>query len=158
MSQWPAMGLISVVAAGGTLLCWLYVAEVAKNLETSRAAAGVGSGQVPSLLLNDRGEVGKPATDLSPAIAALTQSVRELAAGLEQVKQGLQEERGRSGKETDQLAADLAQVQQSAQRESEQARRLTEVDWLNGDLKLDPARHRPPRRHDAHLPPRLAPR
>ena len=126
MSRWPAMGLIAVVAAGGALLCWLYVAEVAKNLETSKAAAGVGSGQVRSLLQNDRGEAGKPATDLSPVIAALTQSVRELAAGLEQVKQGLQEERGRSGKEVDQLTADLAQVQQSAQRESEQARRLTE--------------------------------
>src|SRR5687768_11704244 len=96
MPRWPAMCLIAVVVAGGALLCWLYVAEVAKNLETSKAAASVSSGQVPSLLQNDRGEAGKPATDLSPAIAALTQSVRELAAGLEQVKQGLQEERGRS--------------------------------------------------------------
>jgi len=120
------MGLIAVVVVGGVLICWLYVAEVAKNLETSKAAAAVGPGQVPSLFQNDRGEAAKPATDLSPAIAALTQSLHELAAGLEQVKQGLQEERGRSGKETHQLAADLAQVQQSAQRESEQARRSTE--------------------------------
>ena len=126
MSRWPAMGLIAVIVVGGALICWLYVAEVAKNLETSKAAAAVGPGQVSAVRHNDRGEAGKAATDLSPAIAALKQSVHELAAGLEQVRQGLQEERERSGKEIQQLAAGLAQMQQSAQRESEQARRLAE--------------------------------
>jgi hypothetical protein len=118
MSRWPAPGLIAVVVAAGALICWLYVAAVSKNLETPKAAA-VGSGPVSSVLQNDRGEAGKPATDLSPAIAALKQSVDELAAGL-------QEERDRNGKETRQLAADLAQMQQSAQREGEQARRRIE--------------------------------
>jgi hypothetical protein len=126
MSRWPAPGLIAVVAGGGALICWLYVAAVANNLETPKAAPAVGSGPVSSVLQNDRGDAGKPATDLSSAIAALKQSVDELAAGLDQVKQGLQAERDRNGKESHQLVADLAQLQQSAQREGEQARRRIE--------------------------------
>jgi len=122
------MGLIAVVVAGGVLICWLYVAEVAKNLETSKAAAAVGPGQVPPLLQNDRGEAARAATDLSPAIAALKQSVHELAAGLEQVKQGLQEERGRS----EALAADIGQMRQALQQQSDSAENLA----LESPLRL----------------------
>src|SRR5215216_5057932 len=96
MSRWPVPGLIAVVVGGGALICWLYVAAVANNLEAPKAAVAVGPGPVSSVLQNDRSDAGKPATDLSPAIAALKQSVDELAAG-------------------------LAQLQQSAQREGEQA-------------------------------------
>lgn len=119
-SRWRAPGLIAVVVAGGALICWLYVAQVAKNLETPKAAAAMGSAPVSPVLKSDRGEAGTPATDLSPALAALKQSVEELAAGLGQVRQGLQEESDRNGKQSRQLAADLAQLQQSAQRDGEQ--------------------------------------
>ena len=85
MSRWPTAGLIAVVVAGGALICWLYVAAVAKNLETPKAAVAVGPGQVSSVLQNDRGDAGKPASELSRAIAALKQSVVDLAAGLVQV-------------------------------------------------------------------------
>ena len=126
MSRWPAPALIAVVVAGGALICWLYVAAVANNLETSKAAAALGAAPVSSVPQGDRSEAGRPATDLSPALAALKQSVDELAAGLDQVRQGLQAERDRNGKESLQLAEDRAQLQQSAQREGEQARRRIE--------------------------------
>lgn len=126
MSRWPTIGLIAILVVGGSLICWLYVAQVAKNLETSKAAAPSDTEQATAVHQNDSGEARKAAADLPSAIAALKQGLHELATGLDQVKQELQRERERSVKETHQLAADLAQLQQSAQRESEQARRLTE--------------------------------
>src|SRR5215216_3203772 len=126
MSRWPTMGSIAVVVVGGGLVCWLYVAEVARNLETSKAAATVGIEQASAVRQNDRGEINKPAADLPSAIAALKQGLHELAAGLDQVKQELQQERDKSDEQAQKLAVDLGHTQQSAQRETEQARRLTE--------------------------------
>jgi uncharacterized protein YoxC len=127
MSRWPTSGLIAVVVAGGALICWLYVAAVAKNLETPKAAVAVGPGQVSSVPQNDRGDAGKPATDLSPAIAALKQSVDELAAGLDQVKQGLQAEQ-REGEQArrriEELAADIGQMRQALQQQVDSAEKL----------------------------------
>jgi septal ring factor EnvC (AmiA/AmiB activator) len=109
----------------GGLICWLYVAQVAKNLETSKSAPS-GTEQVTAVQQRDSGQARKAAADLPSAIAALNQGLHELAAGLDQVKQELQRERQRSVKETHQLAADLAQMQQSVLPKSEQARVLTE--------------------------------
>ena len=125
MLRWPTIGLIAILIVGGGLICWLYVAQVAKNLETSKAAPS-GTEQVTAVQQRDSGQARKAAADLPSAIAALNQGLHELAAGLDQVKQELQRERERSVKETHQLAADLAQMQQSVLPKSEQARLLTE--------------------------------
>ena len=110
MSRWPTIGLIAALVVGGGLICWLYVAEVARNLETSKTVATVGTEQASAVPQSDRAEAKKAAADLASAVAALKQGLHELAAGLEQVKQGLQQEHDRTDKETHQLAADLAQA------------------------------------------------
>jgi len=126
MLRGPTIGLVALLVVGGSLIGWLYVAEAAKNLETSQAAATVGTEQASAVHQSDRAEAKKLAADLASAIAALKQGLQELAAGLEQVKQGLQQEHDRTDKETHRLAADQAQTQQLAQRESEQARHLAQ--------------------------------
>jgi hypothetical protein len=126
MARWPMAGLIALFVVGAGLVCWLYVSEVARNLERSKPTVAAGSEQVPSLRLDGPGEAKKLAAELTSAIAPLKQSLHELSAGLEQAKQGLQEERDRSDKQNHQLAQDLAQMQESVQRESEQVRRIVE--------------------------------
>ena len=124
MSRWPALGLIAVVVGGGVLICWLYVAAVANNLEAPKAAVAVGSGHVSSVLQNDRSDAGKPATDLSPAIAALKQSVDELAAGLAQLQQSAQREGEQARRRIEELAADIGQMRQALQQQGDSAEKL----------------------------------
>jgi hypothetical protein len=126
MSRWPTAGPIALFGLGAGLVCWLYVSEVAKNLETSKQPATAGAEQAAALRQNDPGAVKKPAAELTSAVASLKQGLDELSAGLEQDRQALQQEHDRREKQIDQLAADLAQVQQSVQRESEQVRRIAE--------------------------------
>jgi hypothetical protein len=126
MSRWPRVRPIGLIFLGAGLVCWLYVSEVAKNLQTSKLPATAGAEQAPALRQNDPGEVKKLAVELTSVIAPLKQGLHELSAGLEQAKQELQQEQDRREKQIDQLAADLAQVQQSVQGESEQVRRIAE--------------------------------
>lgn len=126
MSRWGTAGSIAagVVLAG--LLCWLYVAEVSKNLGPTTAAAPAAGERGSALPKIDRADGGKSSAETGSAIAPLKQELQDLAAGLEQVKQALQREGDQTDKETRRLAAELAQTQQLTQRESEQARHLAE--------------------------------
>jgi hypothetical protein len=126
MSRWPTAGPIALFGLGAGLVCWLYVSEVAKNLETSKQPVTAGAEQASALRQNDPGAVKQPAAELTLAVAPLKQGLDELSAGLEQAKQELQQEHERREKQIEQLAADLAQVQQSMQRETEQVRRIAE--------------------------------
>ena len=119
-----ALSIGALVVAGG-LIGWLYVAEVAKNLKPSTAAASAGVEQTPAVPGSDRTSANKASTDAASPIPP-GQGLQDLAAGLEQVKQALQQERDRGDKESRRLAADLAQTQQVTQRETEQARHLAE--------------------------------
>jgi ABC-type transporter Mla subunit MlaD len=126
MARWPTVGLIALFVVGAGLVCWLYVSEVARNLERSKPTAAAGSEQAPALRLDGPGEAKKLAAEVTSIIAPLKQGLHELSAGLEQVKQELQNVRDRSDKQIHQLAADLTEVQKSAQRESEQVRHVAE--------------------------------
>ncbi|HET9396545.1 MAG TPA: hypothetical protein VFO36_10850, partial [Nitrospiraceae bacterium] len=126
MARWPTVGLIALFVVGAGLVCWLYVSEVARNLERSKPTAAAGSEQVPALPLDGPGEAKKLAAEVTSIIAPLKQGLQELSAGLEQVKQELQNVRDRSDKQIHQLTADLTEVQQSAQRESDQVRHIAE--------------------------------
>jgi hypothetical protein len=126
MSRRPAAGPIALFVLGAGLVCWLYVSEVAKNLEASKPPATPGAEQASALRQNDPGEVKKLAAELTSDIAPLKQGLHELSAALEQAKRELQQEQDRREKQIDQLATDLAQVQQSVQGESEQVRRIAE--------------------------------
>jgi chemotaxis protein histidine kinase CheA len=101
------------------VVCWLYVAEVSKNLgpTTTAAPGGIEAGR--AIARNDHANANKAPAEAASGTAPSRQDLQDLAAGLEQVKQALQQDR-------DRLAADLAQTQQLAQRESEQARHLAE--------------------------------
>jgi hypothetical protein len=104
--------------AGG-LVCWLYVAEVSKNLGPTTTAAPGGTEPRRAIATTDRGNANKASAEPASGIAPSRQDLQDLAAGLEQVKQALQQDR-------DRVAAELAQTQQLTQRESEQARHLAE--------------------------------
>jgi hypothetical protein len=126
MSRWGTPGSVAVGVMAGGLVCWLYVAEVSKNLGPTTAAAPAGTDQGKALPRTDRADANKSPAETAPAIAPLRQDLQLLAAGLEQVKQALQQDRDRTDQEARRLAAELAQTQQLTQRESEQARHLAE--------------------------------
>jgi hypothetical protein len=126
MSRWGTPGSVAAGVMAGGLVCWLYVAEVSKNLGPTPAAAPAGTDHGRALPRTDRGDVNKSPAETASAIAPLRQDLQLLAAGLEQVKQALQQDRDRTDQEVRRLAADLAQTQQLTQRESEQARHLAE--------------------------------
>src|SRR6266404_6328305 len=104
---------VSVVVAGAAL--WLYVDEVAKNVEMTIPPAprtGGDFAQVKPALLQERDKADKLA--------------RELNADLAQAKQALQQERDKTDKLARELNADRAQAKQALQQREEQSKALQE--------------------------------
>jgi hypothetical protein len=124
MSRWTTLGSIAALVGVGSLICWLYVAEVSKNLEPTKAGAPAGTARPSALPQTDRADANQARTETASAIAPLRQGLQDQVVDLEQVKQALQQQQDRTDQETRRLAADLAQTQQLMQRGSEQARQL----------------------------------